>query len=201
VIKTSANLVHGKLPEGGTEARLLGFVIEEVGRIDNLVSEFLSFAKPVPLKPAYFQLDTVVDEVLELSAAECAERGITSSFVNEIAQEGGSRVLGEENKIRQVLLNLTLNAMDAMPEGGNFDMRLYETESPGRICLEVKDTGIGISEELLPTIHLPFVSTKANGLGLGLAKAYAIMEEHGGSIACSSTPGQGTRFTVCLNKQ
>ena len=199
VIKTSAELVHGKLPEGAKDSRLLGFVIEEVARIDSLVSEFLSFAKPTPLQPEYFRLDTLAREVLELSAAEFAARGITASFTDETPGARGARILGEENKIRQVLLNLVLNAMDAMPEGGGLAIRLYKPENEPFVCLAIKDTGAGIPEDLLPTIHLPFISTKKNGLGLGLAKTYAIIEEHGGSIACESSPGRGTVFTVRLN--
>ncbi len=200
VIKTSAELVHGKLPSDGKESRLLGFVVEEVGRIDSLVSEFLSFAKPAPLKPEYFRLDTLAREVLELSAAECAARRITASFTDETSGAQSVRILGEENKMHQVLLNLVLNAMDAMPEGGRLAIRLYEPKNEPLVCLEVKDTGTGIREDLLPTIHLPFISTKKNGLGLGLAKAYAIVEEYGGSIICESVQGRGTVFTVRLNK-
>jgi signal transduction histidine kinase len=199
VIKTSTELMHGKLPEDGRESRLFGFVIEEIGRIDSLISEFLSFAKPAPLKLEYFQLDRLVRDVLELSAAELASRGLACSFVDETADRQDACVLGEENKIRQVLLNLVLNAMDAMSEGGELAIRLYAMKKNGQVCLEVKDTGTGIPEALLPTIHLPFISTKKDGLGLGLAKVHAIVEEHGGSIVCASTPGQGAIFTVCLN--
>ncbi len=198
VIKTSAELVHGKLPEEGKESRLLGFVVEEVARIDTLVTEFLSFAKPAPLKLDYFRLDSLARDVLELSAAEFAARGITSSFSDETPGPEVPRVLGEENKIRQVLLNLALNAMDAMPQGGALSLRLYRPENQAQLCLEVADSGVGIPPELLPTIHLPFISTKKSGLGLGLAKAYAIIEDHGGSITCESAPGR-TVFTVCLN--
>ncbi|MCL1980384.1 MAG: ATP-binding protein, partial [Proteobacteria bacterium] len=199
VIKTSAELVHGKLPDAGKEARLLGLAIEEVGRIDSLISEFLSFAKPAPLKPNYFRLDTLARDVLELSGAEFAARNISSSFVDETPGAQGVRVLGEADKIHQVLLNLVLNAVDAMPGGGSLTIRLYNPEGNGRVCLAVQDTGTGIPENLLATMHLPFISTKKNGLGLGLAKAYAIIEEHGGSITCMSQPGQGTTFTICLN--
>ena len=197
VIKTSAELVYGKLAGGDKESRLLNFVIEEVGRIDNLISEFLSFAKPVPLKLGHFRLNALVKEVLELTAAECAVRDIVCSFVDEAGQS--DLVFAAADKIRQVLLNLVLNSLDAMPHGGSLTIRVYAQDHQPHACFEVKDTGVGIPKELLPTIHLPFISTKKSGLGLGLAKAYAIVEEHGGNIACVSTPGQGTVFTVCLN--
>lgn len=195
VIKTSAEVVLSSLTNRSREVRLLGFVVEEVARINNLISEFLSFAKPSPLKLEYFPLFPLVQEITELSSAEMDKRRIRALVSNEAQDD---RVLGERSQIRQVLLNLVLNAMDAMPEGGTLSMRLYEES--GRVCIEIRDTGVGIPPELLPTIHMPFISTKKNGLGLGLSKAYAIIEEHGGGIACTSTAGEGTVFTVCLNR-
>ena len=195
VIKTSAEVVQGKLSAAEKEARLLGFVVEEVGRIDSLLTEFLSFAKPAPLKLEHFALREVADDVLHISGAELARRGIAARLDDETTD---SIVLGERNQIHQVLLNLVLNSMDAMPDGGELVFRLYP--SANGVCLDVGDTGTGIAEELLPTVHMPFISTKKAGLGLGLAKAYAVIEEHGGAISCRSKAGEGTVFTVCLHK-
>ena len=195
VIKTSAEVVLASLAVKSREVRLLGFVVEEVARINNLISEFLAFAKPSPLKLEYFPLSPLIQEIAELSSAEMDKRGIRYSFSNEAEDD---RFLGERSQIRQVLLNLGLNAMDAMPQGGTLSVRLYA--EGGQIRIELKDTGCGIPPNLLSTIHMPFISTKKNGLGLGLSKAYAIIEEHGGSISCSSTVGEGTVFTVCLNR-
>ena len=197
VIKTSAELIHNKMPKDNKDARLLGFVIEEVERIDSLITEFLSFAKPAPLKLDYFHLALLANELLEISAAECGRLGVVCSLKNEVEDDS---ILGEENQIRQVLLNLILNALEAMPDGGSLDIRLFENTKSNTLCCEVRDTGTGIAKELLHTIHMPFISTKKNGLGLGLAKIHAILDEHGGNIACSSEPGQGTSFTFCLNR-
>lgn len=195
VIKTSAEVVLSSLTNRSKEVRLLGFVVEEVARINNLISEFLSFAKPSPLKLENFPLFPLVQEIVEISAAEMDKRHISATVSNEAQDD---RVLGERSQIRQVLLNLVLNAMDAMPQGGALSVRLYAEN--GQVCIEIGDTGVGIPPKLLPTIHMPFISTKKNGLGLGLSKAYAIIEEHGGGITCSSTVGEGTVFTVCLNR-
>lgn len=195
VIKTSAEVVHSKLGEQMQEARLLGFVVEEVGRIDNLITEFLSFAKPAPLKLEYFSLRALVDEVLTISGAELKKRGVNARVDDDTSD---STILGERNQFNQVLLNLVLNAMDAMPGGGDLEVTLYG-KSPN-ICLDIHDSGVGIPEDLLTTIHLPFITTKKNGLGLGLAKVYAIVEEHGGSVTFRSKAGEGTVFTVCLHQ-
>ena len=197
VIKTSAELVHAKLPAESKDSRLMGFVVEEVGRIDSLVREFLAFATPEPVRFEPFRLDTLVRDVLEISAAECARRGIRYTLEQEVDDCG---VLGGRDQIRQVLLNLLLNAMDAMPGGGELTVRLYGPGDGKRICMDVRDTGTGVPDEILPTIFQPFASTKKGGLGLGLATSQAVIEAHGGSIDCSSVPGRGTTFTVCLNR-
>ena len=197
VIKTSAELVHAKLPADGKDSRLMGFVVEEVGRIDSLVREFLAFATPAPVSFELFHLHGLVKDVLEISAAEFGKRTIRHSLVVDAAD---CSALGEQNQIRQVLLNLLLNAMDAMPEGGDLTVRLHESEDRKQICMEVADTGAGIPDDVLPTIYQPFSSTKKGGLGLGLAKTQAIVEAHGGSITCLSKPGRGTVFTVRLNR-
>ena len=197
VIKTSAELVHNKMPKENKDARLLGFVVEEVGRIDSLITEFLSFAKPAPLKLDNFHLSLLANEILEICAAECGRLGITCTLKNEAEDDS---VLGDENQIRQVLLNLILNALEAMPDGGGLDIRLFENAGSNSLCCEVRDTGTGIAKELLHTIHMPFISSKKSGLGLGLAKVHAILDEHGGNITCSSELGRGTSFTFCLNR-
>lgn len=197
VIKTSAELVHAKLPKESKESRLMGFVVEEVGRIDTLIREFLAFAGVQPVTFAPFQLHKLVRDVLEISAAEFEKRNIRYSLTVAASDCG---VLGEQNQIRQVLLNLLLNARDAMPEGGDLTVRICESDDKDCLCLVVKDTGTGIPEDVLPTIFQPFTSTKRSGLGLGLAKTRAIIEAHGGGITCSSVPGQGATFTVCLNR-
>lgn len=197
VIKTSAELVHAKLPEGSKDSRLMGFVVEEVGRIDSTIREFLAFATPPSVGFEPFQLDKLTQDVLELSAAEFSRRGIRHSLAIEAHD---CRVLGERDQIRQVLLNLLLNAMDAMPEGGDLNVRLYESDDGKYVCMEVADTGTGIPDDVLPTIYQPFATTKKGGLGLGLAKAHAVIEEHGGNITCSSVVGDGTTFTICLNR-
>ena len=197
VIKTSAELVHAKLPGEGKDSRLMGFVVEEVGRIDRLIKEFLAFANPEPVTFEFFSLHKLAKDILEISTAELDKHAIRYSLIVEATD---CSVLGEQNQIRQVLLNLLLNALDAMPEGGKLRVRLYETRDKKSLCIEVADTGEGISKDVLPKIFQPFFSMKKDGLGLGLAKTLAIIEAHGGSITCSSEPGQGSVFTVCLNR-
>jgi two-component system, NtrC family, sensor kinase len=107
-------------------------------------------------------------------------------------------VQGIEHKLQQVFLNLFLNARDAMPKGGWLTIVTRQDRSGA--VVEVADTGSGIPAEQLSRIYDPFFSTKAigKGTGLGLSITYGIVQEHGGSIACDSQVGQGTRFTIQL---
>ncbi|MDW8242329.1 MAG: ATP-binding protein [Thermogemmata sp.] len=105
-------------------------------------------------------------------------------------------VLLDRDLFEQCLLNLLLNAEQAMPEGGTLTL-LARRDDPW-VCLEVIDTGIGIPPDILPRLFQPFFSTKPNGHGLGLAITRRIVHAHGGTIDVHSTPGHGTRFTIRL---
>ena len=107
-------------------------------------------------------------------------------------------VLGIEYKLQQVFLNLFLNARDAMPKGGW--LSIVTRAALDGATVEVADTGSGIPAEQLSRIYDPFFTTKdiGKGTGLGLSITYGIVQEHGGTITCDSSPGQGTRFTLAL---
>ncbi|MCB9630578.1 MAG: ATP-binding protein [Sandaracinus sp.] len=104
---------------------------------------------------------------------------------------------GSATRLQQMLLNLIVNARDAMPEGGRIDVSVVATEDEAQI--RVSDRGPGIAPELLPRIFTPFFTTKgAAGTGLGLSVVRGVAEEHGGRIEVSSEPGEGTTFTITL---
>lgn len=195
VIKTSAEVLYGKLLKDANDTKLMGFVVEEVERINTLVSEFLRFAKPGEPDMGSESLAELINAATALCQAKFEQHGIKYNLLREADND---TVLCDPKQMQQILLNLILNAVDAMPDGGLLTIRLYTSED--HLCFDVADTGLGISPELLQTIHLPFISTKENGLGLGLAKVYAIIEEHGWDIACVSPAGLGTTFTVCIKK-
>jgi two-component system NtrC family sensor kinase len=110
----------------------------------------------------------------------------------------GPVVQGTEYKLQQVFLNLFLNARDAMPKGGWLTIVTRADEA--NAAVEIGDTGSGIPAEQLSRIYDPFFTTKeiGKGTGLGLSITYGIVQEHGGTIACDSAPGQGTRFSLSL---
>jgi signal transduction histidine kinase len=197
VIKTSAEVLYGRLVNADArDIKLLGFVVEEVERINTLISEFLGFAKPGLPAMAPESLSALAETALTLCRAKCDAQGIACILARETDNDV---VPCDAGQMQQVLLNLILNAVDAMPDGGTLNLRVH-ADGADHVRLEVADTGHGISPDLLPTIQRPFVSTKEKGLGLGLAKVYAIVEEHGGSIACASSEGRGTTFSLRLRR-
>jgi two-component system NtrC family sensor kinase len=100
--------------------------------------------------------------------------------------------------LQQIFLNLVLNAVDAMPNGGTIGVRTFFEEGPGNIQIEISDTGKGISKENLDKIFQPFFTTKAKGTGLGLAISKQLIEQHGGVITVDGNPAGGTIFRIRL---
>jgi signal transduction histidine kinase len=105
---------------------------------------------------------------------------------------------GDPQQLHQVFVNLLINAIEAMPQGGELSIALGAAQSPDTLVLELRDTGAGIPPELLPRLFEPFASAKERGTGLGLAVSRRILEEHGGSIGFRPNQPQGTIFTVTL---
>src|SRR5205085_584090 len=174
------------------ERRLMSVVRSEAERLEALVREFLSFARPI--SPAFEPLDAVraVTETAELFRQQLAERGI------ELVVQGDSQVWvrADPGQLRQVLWNLLGNAADATSRGGRVDVRILRQAGEG--VLEVADTRHGIDDEDLQRIFDPFFTTKERGTGLGLAIVHRIVEAHSGHLSVHSEVGRGTTFRVAL---
>ena len=186
-----------------TFAPLLGV---EVQRIDTIVSQLLNFARPVKPVLGILSLHAAIQNSLHLVAQQ-----LKSKQVRLVQQfdAGRDRVLGDDRMLNQVFVNLLLNGIDAMSDGGVLTVRTRVTgcppsvqplnpPGPSYIELEIRDTGIGIPPADLPHIYDPFFTTKANGTGLGLSIAYGIVCEHQGVIDVTSGPEEGSCFRVSL---
>jgi signal transduction histidine kinase len=193
VIKTSAQLLQkrGQLPE--TDNRLLSHVADEVVRIDTLISEFLNFARPRPSVLQPLDPMPVVRRAADFCTPEFEKRHV-SFTVDDRAP--GSLIDADEDHLYQVFLNLFLNALDAMPSGGN--IRVVRLLVDNELHIRISDTGAGIPKEIQDKIFNPFFTTKEHGTGLGLAKVFTIMENHLGRVELSSAPGTGTTFTLAF---
>lgn len=185
LLRNSKVLEHEPLAE---EVRTL---LKQVQHLNSLLYEFRMFARPENIAPEPVDLREVARELWTAHQSEYAERGI--GFELEFPSELPP-VQADLHKIRQVLVNLLKNAVEAMPNGGKLTLRGYQAE--GGICLEVSDTGVGIPEEL--DVFDVFTTSKPDGTGLGLAIVKKIVAAHGGTVAYTSRPGQGTVFKVTL---
>lgn len=173
--------------------RLLELVGGEVRRLNTIVEEFLSLARPLPLKPGPVRVPDLVEEILGLVEAEARRAGIR---IEPALLPDLPLLRADRDRLKQVLLNLVLNALQAMPGGGV--LTLGAAPAGDLLTLTVADTGAGIPPEVLPRLFEPYVTTKARGLGLGLAIARRIVEAHNGRIEAETEPGRGTRFRITL---
>lgn len=192
IIKTSSQTVRMKEKLDPSRDRLIGFILEEVDRIDALVQELLDYVRPGDMLQETIDLhEDVVARVIEFAKPELDRRHITSAVSGPSSP---AIVLGDSGKLYQALLNILINAMDAMPKGGRITIGTSIENGYAVVCTE--DTGIGIPKELQPRIFEPFVTNKPRGTGLGLAKARSTVEQHGGDISCESEGGEGTMIRL-----
>ena len=165
---------------------------KEVGRLKDLLTSFLDFARPQPPEKTLIEPALLLESVVRL-AAETAKMANVHILVD--AQETAPIAVDAE-QIKQVLLNLVLNAVQAMPEGGQVVLRARQED--GSVLLEIADQGSGIPSEDLERIFDPFFTTRADGTGLGLSIAYQIVHGHGGQISVRNNRDRGATFTVIL---
>jgi signal transduction histidine kinase len=176
--------------------RILGSVKSEISRLNRLVGDFLSFGKPMRLHPRTCSLERVLTEVAALVDHKAKDQGISLAFS---AEPSLPDVVADPELLKTCFLNLMINAVDAMPHGGELHVSLRKTATrPEEVVIAVSDTGQGMSPEDVRTAFEPYFSTKETGLGLGLALTHKIVTDHGGTIALDSTLGQGTTATIKL---
>jgi signal transduction histidine kinase len=202
VLERRVQRLGGELQGPLLEPLLL--VKDEIRRLDHILEDFLQFARPREFVPRPVELGQAVARVLDLLEGEAERRSIR--LERELTGEPGSTlVAGEEERLRQVLVNLTLNAIEATPDGGLVKVRCgpeaadagMEEGGPG-VGVVIDDSGPGVPEAARDRIFEPFFTTKAKGSGLGLSIVHAIVSQHGGTVAVEAAPGGGARFLLRL---
>jgi two-component system sensor histidine kinase HydH len=188
-------LVQAAIEDGdqGLTGEDLRVIEHEVRRVERSLQTFLDFARPPRPERRPVELTGLVRGVLGLVRGRAEKQGVALRFHTPPA---GVTLTGDAGQLQQVLVNLVLNALDAMPGGGV--LRVAVREAAGRVEVEVADTGPGVPTEIRPKLFQPFVSGKDTGLGLGLVISRRIAEDHGGSITPADRPGGGAAFTVTL---
>jgi PAS domain S-box-containing protein len=189
-------LAQETLAEGGDAGHYLQIALEELRRAAGIVVRLRDLhrrSKPEEREPT--DVNELLEQVLVLSRKKCEDRGI--EVVWEAGRDMPSLMLVPD-RMRQVFLNLVLNAIDAMPEGGRLQVSTSRSGQPSGIYVTFTDTGVGISSDILSQIFDPFYTTKPDGLGVGLYVSQRIVEEHGGRIEVESQVGEGATFMVWL---
>ena len=184
----------GSLFEEGSENRkAAGIMVGEVDRVNRVISELLEFARPSDLKLRKTNLLELIDHSLRIVSheAEFARVHIAKAFNGTLPE-----LTLDPDRITQVFLNLLINAIQAMPEGGELTLAAEQEEN--MLFLHITDTGEGIAPENLADIFNPYFTTKKNGTGLGLAIVHKIVEDHGGSMRIRSKLEVGTTVTIVL---
>ena len=186
-----------KLPEGdqGPLLQPLLLVRDEIRRLDRILEDFLQFARPRELIPTPVAVGSLLSKVLELLDGDANRRGV--QLMRSFPEGEALKVAGDADRLQQVLVNLALNALDAVPQGGWVRVGAATTGG-GTVRLWVEDNGPGIPPELRERIFEPFFTTKAHGSGLGLSIVHAIVIQHGGTLTVESSETGGARFLLTL---
>ena len=168
----------------------------EVGRINNQISDFLRYSRPLKLNLQPISARAVVEDSLRIIEPQADEQNIK---INLIEEENVPHILGDAEVLHSVFNNLLINAVQAMQKSGGI-LNVIISASENFVKIEVTDRGVGIPEENLDKIFEPYFSTKETGTGLGLAIVKKNVDDHNGLISAESTLGEETKFTVKLPK-
>ena len=197
-VLTFAHLLKEKPHMTSEDHEDLDLLVRETTRVRDIVRSLLEFSRESSSERENLDLNELVRSTIRLLESQKLYRRI---LFEERLAAGSVMLVGDSDQLRQVLLNLLLNACEAMPDGGV--LTVTTALHGASVQLEVKDTGCGINSENLESIFDPFFTTKpvGTGTGLGLSVSYGIIQQHNGTIVAESEPGDGTRFMVRIPRQ
>ncbi|EMI5805221.1 two-component system sensor histidine kinase ZraS [Klebsiella sp. 141196] len=193
-IKGLAKYFAERTPPGGEAQELALVMAKEADRLNRVVSELLELVRPAHLNYQPVDINALIHHSLQLVSQDAQSRGIALQFT---PRPELTSIKADPDRLNQVLLNLYLNAMQAIGRDGVIHVSASEADRQ-RVKIVVKDSGKGMSDEELQAIFTPYFTTKADGTGLGLAVVQNIIEQHGGTIRAESQPGAGAIFTLWL---
>ncbi len=199
-IRNPLNIILGSIETLGkkvpkpVQAEMLQFICEEAERINSMLTNFLEFAKPKP--PAFREVDLkdILEKTVEFICIPARDRKI---HIHKEFPPGKVLMFIDLEQLREALINLELNAMEAMPEGGTLRISLAQKENK-EVIIRVSDTGVGIPPGDESRIFNPFFTTKENGTGLGLPIVHSVVKNHGGTISVVRNDAKGTTFILVL---
>lgn len=195
IISNYLHLCEKSLGDVDRAEEHLDVVRQELSRIASIIRQLLDFHKPKRAEKVRFSVGDLIDDVILLVQWQLEDRKI---LVEKNIAEDIPLIKGSPDQLKQVLLNLVINARDFIDDNGKLKIDVYANDNYIKIVFT--DTGPGIPEEILPRVFEPFFTTKkdSSGTGLGLSVCYGIISEHGGSIEADNAPEGGSRFTITL---
>ena len=190
-IKGLALVLRSRFKETNSDRETATILVHEVERLNRSISELLDYARPQQLKKETFDICSLLTKAVSLMRIDAETAGV--ELVTNI-EENLPAIHGDEDKLTQVLLNLLLNGIQAMEDGGTLTVQAGATDR--KIEIVVRDCGCGIAEKDLARVFDPYFTTKPDGTGLGMAMSAKIIEEHGGEIRLLSKVGEGTSVVI-----
>jgi signal transduction histidine kinase len=201
-IKTTAQALGEEMSGDDSKREYLNRITKEIDRLNDLLKTFFSFAKPQNLNLVHCNIKDIINEIIPFLIKEIADKGIR---FNEIYHPHLPKIKVDKTQMHQVFLNLFLNAIQAMPNGGNLKIEVspmisnsLEAFKQNFVKVVISDTGKGIPPQIVNKIFDPFFTTKPRGVGLGLSITYQIIKKHGGTIKVESQWEKGTSFVINL---
>jgi two-component system sensor histidine kinase HydH len=195
-IKGFATHFKERFSEGSPDKQAASILIQEVDRLNRVVTELLEFSRPSDIEAKTVDLRELIDRSLAFVQEDAAQKSIE---VDVSWNTPSDRIEVDPDRLSQALLNLYLNAVQAMESGGSLQVAVSGDD--GQVRIDVTDSGPGIAPEMINTVFDPYYTSKGSGTGLGLAIVHKIVEAHRGQIRVFSRPGRGTTFTLLLPKK
>ncbi|HID92530.1 MAG TPA: sensor histidine kinase [bacterium (Candidatus Stahlbacteria)] len=192
-IKGLARIMEKDLKDNNVNKKHLGVIISEVDRLNNIVNQLTNFAKPILTKFQFINVEPIIGEVVDLLRMKSSRSNI--KIIHE-SEPNLPPIYADGANLKQAFLNVGLNALESMPNGGNLMIKVATDKDS--ILVHFIDNGVGIQKQVINKIFDPFFTTKEKGTGLGLPIVKKIIDKHEGKIKVESTPGKGTDVMISL---
>ena len=190
-IKTFIDLIPSKIDDEKFREELVNISKKEINRMNELITQLIDYTRPISGKPEIFSLEGVLDEVLILFSNQFNKESI--KIIKDIEN---TNVFADKNQVKQILVNIILNSIEAIDKDGVIYINIYTEENLG--IIEIIDNGCGIGDSYKDKIFQPFFTLKAQGTGIGLAVTSKLVEENRGNIFVESEKNQGTKVVISL---
>ncbi len=195
-VKMNSQIILKNLEFRGNDKRRMEIIVSEISRLERILDEMLDFAKPIKLNLEPLSLNRAINSCLEILEGKIREKKIS---IKKLYGKGLPSLLADREKMEQAIINILLNAIEVLSEGGHIEIATNLWEMENRVIkIEISDDGPGISPEDFPYVFDPFFSNKKKGTGLGLSNVKKIIEAHGGKVGAIPRTPHGTQISLIL---